>query len=318
MPRLLEAPLNDSRSTQSPGLSPKPQFELLPAGQQGVKATSYSKGYVDSHWHFHPEVELVWIERGQGILHAGHALTTYGPGQLVLMGANLPHAYNSHPNQRNGARWTVLHFRPTLWGEDFWSLPENIRIRDFLARAGCGYVFTGEIAQAGGELLQRIEKHRPGDMPLARLLDLLEHLARDKDAYRLNPQPVGGGRSRQNDPRLRGVLSRMEQEADNPDLTQAQVAQWAGMSPQAFCRYFQRLTGRKFQHHLNELRITRACACLLGTEKTIAEVAFECGFNSLSNFNRRFREFTGHTPRNYRKTEDETISNSGFMTLAGT
>lgn len=280
-----------------------PQVELLDTSQHGVRVSAFSKDCVDSHWHFHPEVELVWLESGQGVLHAGQALWPYSAGQLILLGGNLPHAYGSAASQRNGAKWLVLHFRPSLWGEDFWNLPENSRIRDLLSRAGCGCVYSGEIARQCAAMLLRMGKGGAAGMPLARLLDLLEVLSHAKASHQLNPQPVSVGKEAPMDSRLRQVLDRLEQVLHDPELTQAEVAGWVKMSPQAFCRYFKQQSGRRFQHHLNELRIARACANLLGSEQSVAQIAYEAGFNNLSNFNRRFREFTGFTPRLYRQTK---------------
>ncbi|MDQ8194771.1 helix-turn-helix transcriptional regulator [Coraliomargarita sp. SDUM461004] len=283
------------------------QIELLSASQHGVKATAFEKKCVDFHWHFHPEVELVWIESGEGLLHAGQTLIPYEAGQLVLIGSNLPHAYGSAPTQRTGARWTVLHFRPSLWGAEFWKLPENSRILALLERAGRGYLYSNQVATEAAKYLAHIQNPTPGDMPLARLLNLLDLLARDNSGHQLNPQSISGGNIEIQDTRLQFVLSKLEQTSHEPGLTQAEAAQWLNMTPPAFCRYFKRLTGRKFQHHLNQLRISRACANLLSTEKSITEVAYESGFNNLSNFNRRFREFTNHTPRSYRRTKGGLI-----------
>ncbi|EIQ00510.1 DNA-binding domain-containing protein, AraC-type [Opitutaceae bacterium TAV1] len=282
-------------------LPERPRIEPLPAGQHGVKVTSFEKSCVDSHWHFHPEVELVWIEKGQGVLHAGRALFPYQAGQMVLAGANLPHAYGSHPGQRTGARWRVLHFRPSVWGETFWQLPENHRIQKLITSAGRGFVFTGEVVSVCADLLRRMETRRPGNMPLALVLELLERLALEKGRYCLNPEPVSGGEAPDGDPRLGRILAWLDERAGDAELTQAEVARWIKMSPQSFCRFFRRVAGRTFHHHLNELRVARACASLLGTEKPVGEIAFEAGFNNLSNFNRRFREITGRTPREYRE-----------------
>ncbi|WPJ95864.1 helix-turn-helix transcriptional regulator [Coraliomargarita algicola] len=284
------------------------KIELLAASQYGLKTTTFEKECVDFHWHFHPEVELVWIESGEGLLHAGRALVPYQAGQLVLVGANLPHAYGSAPSQRKGAKWTTLHFRPSVWGNEFWRLPENNRIFDLLERAGCGYLYSNKTAAQAAEFLVHIQTPKPGDMPLARLLNLLDLLARDESGRKLNPQSVSGGKVELQDTRLQLGLRKLEQTSHEPGLTQAEAAQWIKMSPPAFCRYFKRLTGRKFQHHLNELRISRACASLLGTEKSITEIAYDSGFNNLSNFNRRFKEFTQHTPRSYRQTQGGLIS----------
>ncbi len=277
-----------------------PKIEALPSSQYGVKVVTFEKERIDSHWHFHPEFELVWMDEGEGILHAGRALYPYRAGQLVVLGANLPHAYASTPTQGAKARWTVLHFRHSLWGDAFWELPENKRILRFITRAECGYVFSGTTAQACAERMKRIETRQAGQMPLAVLLQLLYDLALERKRHRLNPSSVSGGKRPGNDPRLGVVLERLERCFRDASLTQAQVAGWLYMSPQSFSRFFHQQSGRPFQQHLNELRIARVCARLQEGEQTVAEIAFESGYSSLSNFNRRFREVTGCTPSTYR------------------
>lgn len=285
-------------------LQHRPEIESLPtASQQGLMVTSFAKPCVDFHWHFHPEVELVWLEQAQGVLHVGRSLTPYYSGQIVMTGANLPHAYGSHPGQRTGAHWTVLHFRPELWGAAFWALPENRRIRSLLAQAARGLVFSGgNVANCAG-LLRRLDQRWAGDMPLALTLQLLDRLARMTNRQYLNAEAVVGDESDRGDPRLARILAWLDERADDADVTQAEAAKQIGMSPQAFCRFFRTRSGRTFQRHLNELRVARACATLIGSEKSVGEIAFESGFNNLSNFNRRFREITGRTPREYREAE---------------
>lgn len=290
-------------------LSRRPEIETIPtARQHALLVTSFIKPCVDFHWHFHPEVELVWLEEAQGVLHAGRSLSPYSSGQLVLTGANLPHAYGSHPGQRTGARWTVLHFRPELWGEAFWLLPENRRTCTLLSQSSRGLVFSGSGVAACGALLRRLAQRKAGDVPLALALELFDRLARMTNRRFLNAEGVVGDESERGDPRMARILAWLDERADDADLTQAEVAATVGMSPQAFCRFFRTRSGRTFQRHLNELRVARACASLLGSEKTVGEIAFESGFNNLSNFNRRFREVSGRTPREYREASGGVIA----------
>ncbi len=290
----------------------RPQIEPLPAKQHGITVTAFEKPCVDSHWHFHPEVELVWIEQGQGVLHVGQALFPYRPGLMILAGSNLPHAYGSHPSQRTGAKWHVLHLPLDAWGEAFWRLPENHRIQKLITQSLRGIVFSGDVVATCAGLLRRMESRQPGDMPLALALELLERLALAKNRHTLNAKSadsgngVTGNNGGNSDPRLIRILAWLDERADDADISQAEAAQLAGMTPQAFCRFFRRLTGYAFHEHLNNLRVARACAALLCTDKAVAEIAFETGFGNLSNFNRRFREIVGHTPREYRD------ANGGF------
>lgn len=73
------------------------------------------------------------------------------------------------------------------------------------------------------------------------------------------------------------------------------------MAPSSFSRFFSKKTGQTFQSFITEQRVSAACARLIQTEETIIQIAYNCGFNSLSNFNRHFRKHTKVTPQEYRK-----------------
>ena len=85
----------------------------------------------------------------------------------------------------------------------------------------------------------------------------------------------------------------------NP-LTLDDVAAAAHLTPQAFCRYFKKHTGVTFVTFLNELRVTEACKNLTSGEyDNISSVAYSCGFNSIANFNRVFKNVAGASPKDY-------------------
>ena len=98
---------------------------------------------------------------------------------------------------------------------------------------------------------------------------------------------------------LQRVLAVIDARSPEP-LTQAGVAKEVRMSPPAFCRWFKSHMGRNFQRHLNEIRVARVWARLADTDENITTAALDCGFRNLSNFNRRFLEATGLTPRQFR------------------
>ncbi len=278
-------------------------MEALPGvHREGFAVKTFRRNCVDFHWHFHPELELAYIQQGNGVLHAGRSLTPYGAGDLFLLGANLPHAYGSHPRERNGAVWTVMHFAPERCGREFWLLPQNQRLSSLLARSVPGLHFRGESVSRAALLLQRLEKKAPEDVAFALWIELLERLARAKDWEILDPSVQAEALPFPVDARLQQVLTRIDDEIEYPELTQASVARTVGLSPQAFCRFFRESTGRPFHQYVNELRIAHACSALVNTERSVSEVAFHAGFNNLANFNRRFRELVGQTPSQYRKT----------------
>ncbi|CAN5412834.1 AraC family transcriptional regulator [soil metagenome] len=280
-----------------------PAMEPLPGRQkQGYFVKSFRKACVDFHWHFHPELELTYIKAGQGVFHAGRSLTPYFSGDLYLLGSNLPHAYGSHPQERNGANWTVMHFSPERMGREFWLLPQNARLRRLLAQSPRGIRFRGEGARQSSLLLARLEKSSPKDVGLALWIELLERLARDKERIYLNAKSSPETAQDKVDPRLQKVLAWIDDNVESSSLIQADAARLIGLSPQSFCRFFRQIVGRPFHCYVNELRIAHACSGLINSEKTVSEIAFHSGFSNLANFNRRFLELLGQTPTKYRQS----------------
>jgi AraC-like DNA-binding protein len=278
-----------------------PLIEALPdTRRSGLGIKSFQKSCVDFHWHFHPETELLYVEKGNGVRHVGRSMEPFSAGDLCLIGANVPHAFGSLPSQRRGARWIVGHFLPEVWGESFWKLPENRRIVSLLKQSRRGLRFDAKETSNIRDLLVRAEAAVGQAIRFATWLEILACLSLCRKTHALNPVSYLTTETFV-DPRLQKVLAWIEAQAALPELTQAHAAACIGMSPQAFCRFFREKTGRPFNRYVNEVRIARACGELSNHGGSISEIAFGAGFNNLANFNRRFREIVGITPREYRQ-----------------
>lgn len=276
-----------------------PFEEALPdTHQTGLRTKTFRKNCVDFHWHFHPEIELIHIKKGSGVCHMGSSIQPFSPGSFYLIGTNLPHAFGSSPDQRRGAEWTVAHFLPGVWGEAFWALPGAGRITRLLRLARQGIQFNPEETATIRKEFDEIGG-KAGLFQMTGWLEILEQLSRCSHQL-LNPVPVSESKV---DERLQIILAWLEDNAANSEMTQAEAAKEIRMSPAAFCRFFRLSTGRTFHRYVNEVRVARACGSLLGSELSIANIAFMVGFGNLANFNRRFREIIGITPREYRKSQ---------------
>ena len=227
--------------------------------------------------------------------YVGKSVERFEPGDLVLIGANLPHMWAAADQE---AASTVVHFLLQRWGTDFWQLPEVRKLRRLLAMAARGLRFTGPEAWETGRAVDELAAQPTHDLrSLVRFLSVCERLTRTPH-YALN-SPPGKETSIERDPRLSQILEWIQRHVVEP-LTQEQAAAEVDMSPAAFSRWFKKHVGRVFHRHLNELRVAMVCAKLSSAQESITEVAFQCGYNSLANFNRRFREITGFTPSEFR------------------
>jgi AraC-like DNA-binding protein len=171
-------------------------------------------------------------------------------------------------------------------------------VRRLLRRAARGLQVRG---QTHREVAQRL-RHLAGASGLTRVVDLLailDLLARAKDLRALA--------SASYEPTLHATdQSRMERVCDfihehlTEDIDRAQLAKLAHLSEGAFSRFFRSRTGKTVPEYINEVRIGRACRLIAEDQHNITDIALDCGYRNLANFNRRFREVVGRTPREYR------------------
>ena len=251
--------------------------------------------------HRHRQLELTWIEAGVGMRFVGDSVEPFGPGDLVLLGPNLAHGWFS---ARRGAQRrvaaTVLQFAPELLANPL--LPELARLAPLARRAGAGLAIRGRAHREVTDLLVRMRSMGP----VARLgaligvLGVVEEHARSLRtiAGRVQPEtpPADAPRGQR---RIDLTIDHIHRHLDR-ELRVADLARVAHVSPAAFSRFFRRESGKTFTRYLNELRCGEAALRLQTGDRAIATVAAECGYTTLSNFNRQFRLRHGMTPGAYR------------------
>lgn len=269
---------------------------LLEAKSHAFIVSHYRERAFHFVWHFHAEVELVWIRRGRGLRYVGGHVEAFEAGDLVLLGGGLPHTWASAHDWRHWCEWTVLQLQPELWGTAFWQLPELRDLQALFVEAGRGVQFLGRRTWDVGRRLDAL-LHRPA-YTLEATVEVLEIFRRLLALQRRPLNPDTATLPAERDARLEALLALIQQRATGL-LTQEECARAVHMSPAAFSRWFKARTGRTFQRYLNELRVANACARLAAGKENTTQAAFACGYGCLANFYRRFREATGLSPREF-------------------
>ena len=270
-------------------------------GQESFTIWTHGYPYETVRWHFHPEYELSFITHTEGRFFVGDHVGSFGPGQLVLVGPNLPHNWISDvpAGQHVPLRCIVLQFSGDCVERGIAAFPELAHLQALLDDARRGVLFTPEVAAPAAQRLQQMLRSS-GFERLQLFLGLLDELARAQGNTLLatpsfEPDPSHYQRSTINQ-----VLAYMVGHVGEP-LSESDVARYAGMLPSSFSRFFRRQTGVPFIQYLNRLRVQRACELLLGSQLSVTDICYACGFNNVSNFNRRFLALQSMSPSQYRR-----------------
>lgn len=280
----------------------KPSFEkLLPPEGGSIRCFNRAAMEQPVNWHYHPEFELTLVERGTGTRFVGDNIDTYCDGDLVFLGSNLPHHWSS--DEFRGRKYdrhpaVVVQFPRELFGPML-KTPEMAHIRELLVNSERGLHVRGKsreiVAESMIEMLQLAAFDR-----LMRLLQCLQILATSDHVVPLASEGYSPSYCRKSQERLHRVLEYISEHLTDPGLSQAEVARYAEITPAAFCRFFRKATERTVVDFINEQRIAMAARMLVETDLSILNICLNAGFENPSNFNRRFRQFKGMSPRAYR------------------
>ena len=281
----------------------KPAFERTPQGQwesfhcETVRGSSYH-----ATWHFHPEHQLTLALKSNGFRLVGDNISPLQSGDVVLVGANLPHLWqqdDSHKYPGAPVHAIMVRFLANFLGPGFLEAPEAAAVRQLLKRASRGLQVRGKTRDRVAAEMERLGEAR-GLQRLVRLLSILDQLAESDELVPIASAGFIPSLSETDCSRVERVIAFIHANLDQP-IDRDVLAEQAHMSVGAFSRFFKLRIGKTLPRYLNELRVGWACRLLANEQIKITDLACECGFRNLANFNRRFHEITKLTPRDYRR-----------------
>ncbi|MEN9613606.1 MAG: hypothetical protein RLZZ628_4420 [Bacteroidota bacterium] len=249
-------------------------------------------------WHYHPEYEIVYIEGADGTRHVGEHITRFEGSDLVLIGPFIPHL-NFDYGIKTPYKKYVLHLKEDFLEKAFSLMPELSDIKDLFEKARKGIYFYGDSKTIIGTALKNIFQLAPFQQFIA-ILELLQTMANCAEKDTLHSNPVGQHYNLKEQQRLKVVYAYIEAHyAEKIDLLD--MAKLTHLTHAAFCRYFKKMTLMTFTEFVNQYRVNQAKKQLL-LDHTVTAVCFECGFESLSYFNRIFKKVTGLSPMQFKKS----------------
>lgn len=249
-------------------------------------------------WHYHPEIELVYVNGGTGKRQVGSNLSYYTWGTLILLGSNLPHCGFTDELTGNKSE-TVIQMKSDFLGSDFLNAPEISKIKNLIQVAKRGIVFSGNTKTKVGAMMEEME-HQNDFQRLVSLLIVLNELANTDEFRILNADGFALLSDVKDNNRINLVFNHVKTNFKE-EIPLEVVSNLANLTIPSFCRYFKKITNKTFTQFVNEYRLMHASKLLAEHPLSITEVCFESGFNNFSHFNKKFKAFTGQNPSEYRK-----------------
>lgn len=279
----------------------KPSFEVIePSFGSSFYYSKYQENLNNkAHlWHYHPEIEMVFVNGGSGKRQIGSHLSYYTNGDLILIGSHLPHCGFTDTNTGNKNE-TVIQMRPDFLGADFLNMQETHFIADLFNKAKGGIAFSRHTMELVGNRIELMEEQTPFDRLLT-LLSVLKELEKATDYTILNAAGFSIETQVQDNDRINMVFNHVKDHFQE-EINLSAIADMVNMTVPSFCRYFKKITKKTFTHFVNEYRIVHASKLLAEKQTSIANISYESGFKNFSHFHKIFKEFTGKNASQYRK-----------------
>jgi AraC-like DNA-binding protein len=259
----------------------------------------YKKKF-DFPLHYHEEYELNLILNANGAKRiVGDHIDVISDAELVFVGPNLSHAWFTHECRSNEIREVTIQFHKNLFDEPMLKRNQLSFIRNMFERSQKGILFSAETIERIKPRILSLNQKSGFDSVLE-LLSILHDLSISRNMHTLSDAAFNNDLLNYNSRRIEKVFEYLNEHYGRP-ITLAEVAKIANMSEVSFSRFIKKRTGKTYVDSLNEIRIGHANRMLIDTTNTIGEIAFKCGFNNMSNFNRIFKKKKNTTPKDFRE-----------------
>lgn len=277
--------------------------EQLPISESSpIKARFYDYAHFTYPWHFHAEYEIIYFKEGTGTGFIGNNMESFKAGDFILIGSNLPHymknddAYYADDSCLR-TQGTIIQFEHDFMQYSIRHYIQFTKIKKLLDDSQSGIYFPAGCSAKAVELLETI----PLTSGIEQILSIL-HLFKEMTeiSSKIIFPPSEQIEQMQGNSRLDKILAYLNQHyTRHMDLNE--IACLAAMSPASFCRFFKGKTGKTLKNYISDMRIGYACKLLALDNMNISQISTECGFDTISHFNKSFKKSTGFTPTEYRK-----------------
>lgn len=260
--------------------------------------------HFDPVWHAHSEYQIFVVLEGTGTRFIGDSIKSFKPGELILTGPHLPHVWRSDETyfeHRSSytAKGIVIYLNENFLGEHILEKEEMLALKKLFSKSMRGLEFYGQKKEQVIELMEELTQLQ-GIHSVIHLLHILEILATTKEYHYISSKPYEDTFNQNEADRLNKVYEYAFKNFRKKVLLE-EISELLHMTPTSFSRYFTMKNNKSFSRFIAEIRIKHACEMLTETDESVAQICYDCGFNTLSNFNKQFKEIMSKKPSEYKK-----------------
>ena len=283
----------------------QPKLEKIPSiYSSSITVKREITPYMDYPWHYHPEFEIIFVEKSYGIRFMGNHIGNFSNGDLMFISSNLPHVWKNDKVFYQGNKdfivdVYVIHFLEDVLKEGFFDLPEFTRIKKLFLLGQQGLLIRGKDHKKISELVKETVSSSGIDR-LILFLKTLNAIANTEEYDLLSSSGYTSSVNLADTERINVVMNYIMKNYAREIKTE-ELASLANLTESSFCRYFKSRTKKTCSQFLNEIRILNACKLLVNSDMTITQICYETGYNNISHFNRQFKLKTGLTAKEYAK-----------------
>ena len=260
--------------------------------------------HFDPEWHAHSEYQLFVVLKGKGTRFIGDNIKSFVPGELIMTGPHLPHLWRCDDiyfdrSSKMHTEGIVTYFNENFLGEHFMEKEDVSTLSRLFTRSARGLEFFGPERQKVIDMLRTLTSLK-GLQSVIHLLKILDILASTKNYHFISSIEYNEEFNQHEADRL-NIVYEYVMKNFRQKIHLEELAALLHMTPTSFSRYFSKKNNMSFSRFISELRIRNACKLLIETELPVEQVCYECGFNTVSNFNRQFLEVMQKKPTQYKK-----------------
>lgn len=268
-----------------------------------VYCHNYTTGKFSVSYHWHEEIELIYIEQGEFLITVNGINIIATPGEIYFINIGELHQIQQSKNEPS-IHYAIV-FSPELLSFDLYDYCQSYYINPILNETLKFPTTLGADANLNkkivGEFIDAVSSYR--NKPLGWPLTVKSSLFKIISILIENDKLLSGTNlSNDNNYKIKLSKNLINYIHNNykHKITIQDLANEAHMNPQYFCRFFKSTFGKTAIEYINEYRIEKAAEILLSKDVKIMEVCFNVGFDNFSYFIKKFKEYKKCTPSKYK------------------